>query len=68
MIELSQYTKALNVLEILQKENDEILDLWYLYGLCYFLMGQDSQNEQDRLSHWDDARDCLINCEKVLLL
>ncbi|EXX55631.1 uncharacterized protein OCT59_019783 [Rhizophagus irregularis] len=65
LIELSQYTKALNVLEILQKENDEVFDLWYLYGLCYFLMGQDSQNEQDRLTHWEDARDCLINYEKL---
>ncbi|RIA79231.1 hypothetical protein C1645_683672, partial [Glomus cerebriforme] len=59
LIELSQYTQALSVLELLQKENDEILDLWYLYGWCYFLMGQDSQNEQDHLTHWEDARDCL---------
>ena len=29
-------------------------------------MGQDSQNEQDHLTHWEDARDCLINCEKVI--
>ncbi|GBB89903.1 hypothetical protein RclHR1_16750002 [Rhizophagus clarus] len=65
LIELSQYMKALNVLEILQRENDEVLDLWYLYGLCYFLMGQDSQNEQDHLIHWEDARDCLINYEKL---
>ncbi|CAI2168923.1 1459_t:CDS:2 [Funneliformis geosporum] len=65
LIELSQYTQALNILEILQKEDDEILDLWYLYGWCYFLMGQDSQNEQDHLTYLDDARDCLINCEKA---
>jgi hypothetical protein len=31
-------------------------------------MGQDSQNEQDHLTHWEDARDCLINYEKVNIL
>ncbi|CAG8467359.1 11385_t:CDS:2 [Funneliformis caledonium] len=57
LIELSQYTQALNILELLQKEDDEILELWYLYGWCYFLMGQDSQNEQDHLTHFDDAHE-----------
>ena len=71
LIEISQYTQALSVLELLQKENDEVLDLWYLYGWCYFLMGQDSQNGPDQnltVTHWEDARDCLINYEKVSYL
>ncbi|CAG8464474.1 11769_t:CDS:2, partial [Scutellospora calospora] len=66
LLELSQYNKALAVLEILQKEDDQIVDIWYLYGWCYYCMGQDSlQNKEDYLAHWEDARDCLITCEKL---
>ncbi|CAG8825355.1 3829_t:CDS:2, partial [Gigaspora rosea] len=36
LLELSQYTQALSVLEILQKEDDQVVDIWYLYGWCYY--------------------------------
>ncbi|RHZ64213.1 hypothetical protein Glove_326g175 [Diversispora epigaea] len=87
LLELSLYTQALSVLEILQKENDQIVDLWYLYGWCYYCMSQDNQdgqqdellqnnniiigdddddnNNNECLAHLEDARDCLITCQKL---
>ncbi|CAG8702520.1 17446_t:CDS:2, partial [Dentiscutata heterogama] len=66
LLELSQYTQALSVLEILQKEDDQVVEIWYLYGWCYYCMGQDSlQNKENQLAYWEDARDCLITCEKL---
>ncbi|CAG8568267.1 5842_t:CDS:2 [Acaulospora morrowiae] len=66
LLEIAQYTQALSVLELLQKEDDQVVDLWYLYGWCYYCMGQDSsQNEEDQMAHWEDARDCLVTCEKL---
>ncbi|CAG8461267.1 8998_t:CDS:2 [Diversispora eburnea] len=55
----SHLEPALSVLEILQKENDQIVDLWYLYGWCYYCMSQ---------AHLEDARDCLITCQKSFVL
>ena len=61
LLELSEYVKALSVLEILQKENDQVVDLWYLYGWCYFCM---SLNDEHKI-HLKDAQECLTTCENV---
>lgn len=93
LLEVSLYTQALFVLETLQKENDQVIDLWYLYGWCYYCMSQCSQEGQsgqdgslqnlqnqnhnhhnntddgdERLTHLEDARDCLITCHKAKFL
>ncbi|KAL7276128.1 hypothetical protein RUND412_000891 [Rhizina undulata] len=67
LIETSQYETALEVLERLQLEDDQLPDLWYLGGWSLYLLG-----EQDREAGgegwkelWDAAREWLANCEKL---
>ncbi|CAJ0886783.1 3535_t:CDS:10 [Entrophospora sp. SA101] len=65
LLELSEYTKALLVLETLQKENDQVVDLWYLYGWCYFCMSEETENEGDQQIHLEDSQECLITCKNL---
>ena len=65
LLELAEYSKALDVLSNLQQENEEVVDLWYLYGWCYYCMGEGTQDENERIVNWKDARDCLTKCKKV---
>ncbi|KAI8082992.1 uncharacterized protein BX664DRAFT_301533 [Halteromyces radiatus] len=58
LLEVGMIPQAFTVLERLQKENDQVVDLWYLYGWTYYCMGEDTSGD-DRLTHWEDARDCL---------
>ncbi|KAI8330045.1 hypothetical protein BC941DRAFT_475808 [Chlamydoabsidia padenii] len=57
LLEVGMIQHAFMILERLQKENDQVVDLWYLYGWTYYCMGEDQ--EEERLAHWEDARDCL---------
>ncbi|KAG9285023.1 hypothetical protein G9A89_009833 [Geosiphon pyriformis] len=66
LLELSEYNRALAVLEGLQKEDDEVIELWYLYGWCYYCMGEDAPTDEEHSANWEDARDCLKACEKLL--
>ncbi|SAM06465.1 hypothetical protein [Absidia glauca] len=60
LLEVGMVQHAFVVLERLQKENDQVVDLWYLYGWTYYCMGEDETAQEDeRLAHWEDARDCL---------
>ncbi|CAG8436635.1 6370_t:CDS:2 [Ambispora gerdemannii] len=65
LLELSQYNRALTVLDGLQKEDDEMIELWYLYGWSYYCMGEDASNDEEKSSNWEDARDCLNTCKKL---
>ncbi|CAG8497987.1 12947_t:CDS:2, partial [Ambispora leptoticha] len=65
LLELSQYNRALTVLEGLQKEDDEMIELWYLYGWSYYCMGEDASNDEEKSSNWEDARDCLNTCKQL---
>ncbi|BFZ64808.1 hypothetical protein YB2330_005961 [Saitoella coloradoensis] len=59
---------SLSVLESLQKEDDQIVDLWYLYGWCYFLQGQraaENGDEEKKRESWEDARECLEVCGRM---
>ncbi|KAI8059129.1 hypothetical protein BC940DRAFT_314297 [Gongronella butleri] len=59
LMEVGDMQQTFTVLERLQKENDQVVDLWYLYGWAYFCLGEDAQNPEERNGHWEDARDCL---------
>ncbi|KAG0174083.1 hypothetical protein DFQ28_009744 [Apophysomyces sp. BC1034] len=60
LLELGLFQKAFMVLERLQKENDQVVDLWYLYGWTYYCLGEEeSLPDEERQGHWEDARDCL---------
>jgi len=66
LLELHLYAEAFNVLEGLQKENDQSVDLWYLWGWSYYCLGEETDlSEEERKQHWDDARDCLETAVKL---
>lgn len=68
LLELNLFEQAFTVLEILQKEKDEVVDLWYLYGWAYYCLGDDEERTQEeRITLWNDARDCLETAVKVSL-
>lgn len=72
----SFYDKALSVLQTLQLENDQDVELWYLYGWCYWCMGGGLDLEEQRsqgrelnkdgldeltIGCFEDARECFGN-------
>ena len=66
LLEIGMFEQAFTVLEGLQKENDQVVDLWYLYGWAYYCLGDDEHTSQEeRQGHWEDARDCLETAVKV---
>lgn len=66
LIETSQHETALEVLERLQLEDDQLPDLWYLGGWCLFLLGeQESEGSVERMELWETCREWLRNCETV---
>lgn len=66
LLEIGMFEQAFTVLEGLQKENDQVVDLWYLYGWAYYCLGDDENTSQEeRQGHWEDARDCLETAVKV---
>lgn len=69
LLELGMFEHAFTVLENLQKENDEVVDLWYLYGWTYYCLGDDEERTQEeKFALWADARDCLETAVKVYKL
>lgn len=39
LIQLHQYQQCMRVLPTIQQEDEECLELWYLYALCYWMLG-----------------------------
>ncbi|KAI8384107.1 hypothetical protein BD560DRAFT_443945 [Blakeslea trispora] len=66
LLECGMFEHAFTVLENLQKENDEVVDLWYLYGWTYYCLGDDEERTQEeKIGLWADARDCLETSVKL---
>lgn len=66
LIETEQHETALEVLERLQLEDDQLPDLWYLGGWCLFLLGeQEPEGGHGRAELWATSREWLENCETV---
>lgn len=69
LLELGMFEHAFTVLENLQKEDDEVVDLWYLYGWTYYCLGDDEERSQEeKFTLWADARDCLETAVKVIFV
>lgn len=65
LLECEMMDDALDVLQQLEAEDDQVVDLWFLFGWTYFLQGErHGETQQDkRRESWEDARDCLHRCE-----
>jgi Tfp pilus assembly protein PilF len=71
LLECDMTDESLDVLQQLSREDDESVDLWYLFGWTYFLAGELLQakdpkgSTEQRDEHWEDARHCLQKCEQL---
>lgn len=71
LIELHMLDEALILLQNLLQEDDEIVETNYLTGWCYYLMGEEPDDngiidEAAKKEAWDDARLCFTNVEKLI--
>ncbi|KAG0134162.1 hypothetical protein HOY82DRAFT_638496 [Tuber indicum] len=66
LIETGEYEVALEVLERLRDEDDQLPDLWYLGGWCLFLLGEVEKEREGGGGEWEEswgtAREWLENC------
>ncbi|KAK6495352.1 hypothetical protein TWF481_003376 [Arthrobotrys musiformis] len=49
LIECELYEEAMDVLEGLQQEDDQMVDLWYIGGWCLFLIGAKLKEKEGKL-------------------
>ncbi|CUS13949.1 unnamed protein product [Tuber aestivum] len=66
LIETEEYEVALEVLERLKDEDDQLPDLWYLGGWSLFLLGEGEKEREGGeggwVESWETAREWLENC------
>jgi tetratricopeptide (TPR) repeat protein len=60
LIEVEMYDKTLEVLETLQREDEDNVELWYYYTVAYYSDSNDSSEE-----NWKNARECAEICLKL---
>ncbi len=60
LIEVEMYDKALEVLETLEREDEDNVELWYYYTVAYYSGSNDSWEE-----NWKNARECADICLKL---
>ncbi|KAJ2509019.1 hypothetical protein GGH95_000109 [Coemansia sp. RSA 1836] len=69
LLELDDKEKALGLLENLQKEDDENVDAWYLFGWTYHLQSEDmaaaNGNDEDKAELLQSARECFKQAIKL---
>ncbi|KAJ2857554.1 hypothetical protein J3B02_000923 [Coemansia erecta] len=67
LLELDDKEKAFNILERLQKEDDENIDMWYLYGWTYYLQSEESTSadSEDKIELLSSARECFNQAIKL---
>ncbi|KAF8542075.1 hypothetical protein BDD12DRAFT_729921 [Trichophaea hybrida] len=66
LIECAQYETAIEVLERLQAEDDQLPDLWYLGGWTLFLLGERERGRVEGwVEFWEAAREWLTTCEQL---
>ncbi|KAA8904490.1 hypothetical protein FN846DRAFT_779669 [Sphaerosporella brunnea] len=66
LIETAQYESAIDVLERLQVEDDQLPDLWYLGGWTLFLLGERERgNREGWAEFWEAAREWLGTCQQL---
>lgn len=60
LLEVELYEKALEVLETMQREDEENVELWYLYTCTYYHNPEESKEE-----NWKSAWECAEMCLKL---
>ena len=60
LLEVEKYEDALRVLETLQREDEENVELWYLYTCAYFHSAGEEKQEG-----WSNAFECGESCLKL---
>lgn len=60
LIEIELYPKALEVLETMEREDEENVELWYLYTCAYYHDTEESKEES-----WKSAKECAEMCLKL---
>ncbi|ORX67780.1 TPR-like protein [Linderina pennispora] len=65
LLEVDEKEEALSLLERLQKQDDENVDLWYLYGWTYKLQAEDTSEDGDKADLLRSARACLRRAIKL---
>lgn len=65
LLECEMTEDAFRVLQQLQQEDDEVVELWYLFGWTYYLQGENSKDLEKRREAWEDSRDCLHKCQSL---
>jgi hypothetical protein len=60
LLEVEFYGTALEVLETLQLEDEENVELWYLYSCAYYHNPEESKEE-----NWKNARECAEICLRL---
>ncbi|KAJ2749232.1 hypothetical protein GGI19_005762 [Coemansia pectinata] len=67
LLELDDKEKALGLLEQLQKEDDENVDAWYLFGWTYHLQSEDmaTGDDEDKTELLRSARECFKQAIKL---
>jgi len=60
LLEVEMYEHALGVLETLQREDEENVELWYLYTCAYF-----HNTGVDKQEGWSNAAECADTCLKL---
>jgi tetratricopeptide (TPR) repeat protein len=60
LLEVEMYSQALEVLETVQREDEENVELWYLYTCAYY-----HGNQEDKEESWKSARECADICLKL---
>lgn len=72
-LELSQFSQALSVIQVILALDDQEVEAWYLEGWCFVLMAERSKETGQAVEGLTfeelakDARDCLEMCQMVTL-
>jgi predicted Zn-dependent protease len=64
LLELRQWESAHAVLDGLMKMDDACMDVWYLFGWYYHLLGEEA-DASERIELWMEAREALLMVMKV---
>jgi tetratricopeptide (TPR) repeat protein len=60
LLETEQYAKSLDVLETIEREDEENVELWYLYTCAYY-----HDTEESKEDNWKSAKECAEMCLKL---
>ncbi|KAJ1994413.1 hypothetical protein GGI25_004428 [Coemansia spiralis] len=68
LLEVDDKEQALYILERLQKEDDESIDVWYLYGWTYHLQSEEGREGDEKIELLRSARECFNQAIKLARL